>query len=215
VQSKADYSLFTLLQGSSFIALLVHVDDVAIASNDSHDVSSFITMLNERFKFKDLGPLKYFLGLEIAHSSIGIYVCQRKYALKILEDSGLLASKPAQFPMEQNLKLSKDDDTLLSDPTSYRRLIGRLLYLTITRPDLTYSVQTLNQFMDKPRQSHLDAAHRVLRYVKHALAQGLFFLANTELQLKAFCDSNLAGCVDTRRSITGYCVFLGDSLLLC
>jgi hypothetical protein len=190
VQSKADYSLFTWLQGSSFIALLVYIDDVAIASNDSHAVSSFITMLNERFKLKDLGPLKYFLGLEIAQSSTGIYVCQRKYALEILEDSGLLASKPASFPMEQNMKLSRDDGTPLSDTTSYRRLIGRLLYLTITRPDLAYFVQTLSQFMDKPRQSHLDAAHRVLRYIKHAPAQGLFFPANTEFQLKAFYDSD-------------------------
>jgi hypothetical protein len=213
VQSKADHSLFTRLQGSSFIALLVYVDDVAIESNDSHAVSSFITMLNERFKLKDLGPLKYFLGLEIARSSTGISVCQRKYALEILEDSGLLASKPASFPMEQNLKLSRDDGTPLSDTTSYRRLIGRLLYLTITRSDLAYSGQTLSQFMDKPRQSHLDAAHRVLRYIKHAPAQGLFFPANTEFQLKAFCDFDWAGCLDTRRSITRYCVFLRDSLI--
>jgi hypothetical protein len=135
IQSKADYSLFTRVQGSSFLALLIYVDDVAIASNDSVAISSFITLLNDKFKLKDLGSLKYFLGLEIARSYSGISVSQRKYALKILEDSGLLASKPIQFPMEHNLKLSRDDGVLLSDPTVYRRLIGRLLYLTITRPD--------------------------------------------------------------------------------
>jgi hypothetical protein len=103
-----------------------------------------------------------------------------------LANSGLLASKLVQFPMEQNLKLSRDVGDLLSDPTSYRRLVGRLLYLTITRPDLAYFVQTLSQFMDKPRQPHLDAAHRVMRYIKFAHAQGFFFPAKSELHLKPF-----------------------------
>ncbi|XP_062152127.1 uncharacterized mitochondrial protein AtMg00810-like [Alnus glutinosa] len=170
-------------------------------------------MLNAKFNLKDLGSLQYFLGLEIARSSSRIFVCQRKYALEILEDSGLLASKPVQFPMKQNLKLSRDDDALLSDASEYRRLIGRLLYLTITRPDLAYLVQTLSQFMAQPRQPHLDAAYRVLRYIKYAPAQGLFFPANGDLRLKAFCDSDWVGCVDSRRSITGYCVFLGGSLI--
>ncbi|XP_059451011.1 uncharacterized mitochondrial protein AtMg00810-like [Corylus avellana] len=212
-KSKADYSLFTRLQGSFYIALLIYVDDVAIASNDPKAVADFIILLNDRFKLKDLGPLKYFLGLEIARSIDGISVCQRKYALEILEDSGLLASKPVSFPIEQNLKLSKDEGILLSDFTSYRRLVGRHLYLTITRQDIAYSVQILSQFMDKPRQSHLDAATRVLRYVKNSPAQGLFFSAKSDFHLKAFSDSDWAGCVDTRRSITGFCIFIGDSLI--
>jgi hypothetical protein len=134
----ADYSLFTHLKGSSFIALLVYVDDVAIDSNDPQAVSSFITLLNDKFKLKDLGPLKYFLGLEIARSTNEIFVCQREYTLKILEDSGLLASKLVKFPMEQNLKLSKDEGDLLSDSTSYKRLVGRPLYLTITIPEFSF-----------------------------------------------------------------------------
>jgi hypothetical protein len=213
MQSKADYSLFTRTQGSSFIALLVYVDDIAIASNDNVAVKSLIVTLNDRFRLKDLGALKYFLGLEIARSTKGIYVSQRKYSLEILQESGLLASKPVSFPMEQNLKLSRDVGSLISNPTSYRRLIGRLLYLTITRPDLAYSIQTLSQFMDKPRQPHLDAAYRVLRYVKTAPGQGLFFSAESDFKLKAFCDADWAGCSDTRRSITGFCVFLGSSLI--
>jgi len=132
LQSMADYSLFTRTQGSSFIALLVYVDDIAIASNDLVVVKSLISTLNDIFRLKDLGTLKYFLGLEIARSTKGISVSQRKYSLEILQDSGLLASKPVSFPMEQNLKLSRDVGSLLSNPTSYRRSIGRLLYLTIT-----------------------------------------------------------------------------------
>jgi hypothetical protein len=144
IQSKADYSLFIRLKGSSYIALLVYVDDVAIVSNDPKTVFDFIVLLNNKFRLKDLGPLKYFLGLEIARSTKRISVCQRKQAIEILEDSSLLASKPISFPVEKNLKLSKDEDTLLSDSTSCRRLVGRLLYLTITRLDIAYSVQILS-----------------------------------------------------------------------
>ena len=107
IQFKTDYSLFTRSKGLLSLPWFysIYVDDVAIASNDPQVVSSFITLLNDMFKLKDLGPLKYFLGFEIARSTDGISVCQRKYALEILEDSGLLASKPTKFPMEQNLKL--------------------------------------------------------------------------------------------------------------
>jgi hypothetical protein len=166
IKSKVDYTLFTRTLEGSFIALLVYVDDIVIASDNSAEVSKFIQLLNDRFKLKDLGQLKYFLGLEIARSELGISVCQRKYALEVLKDTGMLASKPVQFPMEPNVKFSKDSGQILKDPTAYRRLVGRLLYLTISRPDISFVVQVLSQFMDKPRVPHLATATRVLRYIK-------------------------------------------------
>lgn len=133
-----------------------------------------LSFLDTKFKLKDLGSVKYFIGLQIARNSTGISVSQRKYALEILQDYGFLNSKPAKFPMEPILKLSRDSGDLLEDPTLYRRLIGRLIYLTITRPDLAYFVQILSQYMDKPRVPHLDAAYRVLQYIKTALGKWNF-----------------------------------------
>jgi hypothetical protein len=162
IQSKADYTLFTRTLKGLFIALLVYVDDIVVAVDNSTKVSKFIQLLNDRFKLKDLGQLKYFLSLEIARNEFGISVCQRKYALEVLEDTGMLASKPVHFPMEHNVKFSKDSSQFLDDPTSYRRLVRRLLYLTISKPDISFVVQALSQFMDKPRVPYLAVATRVL-----------------------------------------------------
>ena len=117
VQSKADYSLFTRQQGESFIVLLVYVDDVLIASNDQKGVEEFKVLLDQKFKLKDLGDLRYFLGLEVARTEKGISLCQRKYALEILEDVGLLGCKPSKVPMDPTLKLSKHEGEMLNVPS--------------------------------------------------------------------------------------------------
>ncbi|KAF5477148.1 hypothetical protein F2P56_003820 [Juglans regia] len=212
-QSKADYSLFTKSEGTSFIAILVCVDDIIVASNCVDAVNTLKVSLNDKFKIKDLGKLKYFLGLEVARSEEGIYVCQRKYALDILKDFGTIGSAPARIHLDQNLKLSKDQVELLADPTLYRRLIGRLLYLTISRPDLAYSIRLLCQFMDSPRVPIYMLLTKVLRYIKRAPGQGLLYSTKSELQLQGYCDSDWGSCPDTRRSVIGYCVFIGSSLV--
>jgi len=123
------------------MVLLVYVDDVLIACNEKTEIDRFKVVLDDKFKLKDLGDLKYFLGLEVARSDKGIALCQRKYTLEVLNDTGC---KPAKTPMEQNLRLSKLEGEELKDPSSYKRLIGRLLYLTITRPDITFVVHKLS-----------------------------------------------------------------------
>ncbi|KAM2148308.1 hypothetical protein ACFX1Q_004939 [Malus domestica] len=210
-QSWSDYSLFVRNRQGSFMALLVYVDDVILAGNNLREIEETKLFLSQHFKLKDLGKLKYFLGIEVARSKQGIALCQRKYALEILEDAGFLGAKPSRLPMEPNLSLTQTDGTLLHDPSSYKRLVGRLIYLTITRPDLTYVVNMLSQFMDKPRQPHLEAVHKVLRYIKQSPGQGILLPSTGSLQLQAFCDADWARCKDTRRSITGYCIFLGQA----
>ncbi|XP_019189719.1 PREDICTED: uncharacterized protein LOC109184126 [Ipomoea nil] len=143
----------------------------------------------------------------------GLNLCQRKYTLEILQENGFLDAKPVATPCITGSKLTTTDDTLLNNPEIYRRLVGKLLYLTNTRPDITYSVQQLSQFMDKPRDTHLVAAHRILRYLKASPGKGLFYAANSKVNLKGFSDSNWATCTETRKSVTGYCVYLGEFLI--
>lgn len=212
VQSKADYSLFTKREGKSFTAILIYVDDILITGNDPISIAIIKKSLHDHFRVKDLGELKYFLGIETSSSRNGIFASQRKYALEIIKDTGLLGASPVDTPMERGLKLSDNSD-LLKDPGQYRRLVGRLIYLTVTRPDIMYSVHILSRFMHQPRNLHMEAALRVVRYLKGAPGQGLFFASKSDLKLRAYCDSDWAGCPMTRRSTTGYCVFLGPSLI--
>ncbi|CAL8999399.1 unnamed protein product [Prunus brigantina] len=211
-QSKADYSLFTCKNGKSFMALLIYVDDILITGNNVAAINSLKQFLHTRFRIKDLGDLKYFFGIEVSRSKQGICISQRKYTLEILKDAGILGARPVSFPMEQNIKLSNEGE-ILKDPAKYRRLVGRLIYLTITRPDITSAVHVLSMFMHEPRIPHMDAAVRILRYLKYTPGQGILFPTQDDLKLKAFCDSDWAGCPTTRRSTTGYCVFLGNSLI--
>lgn len=115
--------------------------------------------------------------------------------------------------MDPKVSLSKDTGVLLPDARQYRELIGRLLYLTITRPDITFVVNRLSQFLSCPTDVHLQAAHHILKYLKSNPGQGLYYSANTYICLNGFSDADWGTCPDTRRSVTGYCVFLGTSLI--
>ncbi|CAH9085149.1 unnamed protein product [Cuscuta europaea] len=167
--------------------------------------------LDAKFSIKDWGKLKYFLGIEVARSPEGFVLSQRKYTLDILAETGTLVGRPSSFPMEQNLKLCPDDGSPLVEASSYHRLIGRLLYLTVTRPDIVYSVSQLSQFLSAPRQTRLNAAIRVLMYLKHTPGQGIYLSSDNDITLTGFCDADRAGCPFNRRSSTGYSITLGVS----
>lgn len=162
---------------------------------------------------KDLGFLKYFLGLEVARSPAGFYLCQRKYCTDIVTEVGMLGCKPAGFPIDQKHRLALASGDDFPEPERYRRLVGRLVYLKATRPDLTYSIHLFSQFVKKPKVDHWAAALHVVRYLKGTLGQGILLRADSPLHLTGWCDSDWNGCPLTRRSLTGYVVQLGSSLV--
>ena len=212
-QATSDHSLFVKSTSSSFTILLVYVDDVLLAGDSLAEFQHMKTVLNVAFKIKDLGRLKYFLGLEIAHSSKGISICQRKYCLDLLSDTGFLGSKPSNTPSDPAIKLHNDIGPVFDDVPAYRRLIGRLIYLNTTRPDITFITQQLSQFLSKPSMIHYNAACRVLRYLKKSPGQGLFFPRDSHIHLIGFSDADWAGCIDTRKSVSGSCFYIGKSLI--
>ncbi|KAF3623641.1 Mavicyanin [Capsicum annuum] len=172
---------------------------------------------------KDLGSLKYFLGIEVLKFKDGILLNQRKSAMQLISEAGLSGPKVVSTPLEFNHKLTSvefdqhlgtTNDPDLEDITAYQRLIGKLLYLTITRPDICFSLQVLSQFMQHPKVSHREAASRIVRYIKNSPGFGVLLKRGTgPTTLTGYCDFDWASCSNTRRSVTGYIVKLGDSLI--
>ncbi|KAK4384875.1 Retrovirus-related Pol polyprotein from transposon RE2 [Sesamum angolense] len=210
-QSPHDHCLFTMRSDSCFLALIVYVDDVLLTGSSIDDLVAVKTYLDDLFTIKDLGHAKYFLGLELTRSSHGTYVTQHKYLQDIVHDCHLQDAKAAATP-SPGLKLDTDSGALLESPDRYRRLIGRLLYLGFSRPDISFAVQQLSQYIQHPRQPHWDAALYLVRYLKGLLV--LVFSFPLVLHFSFLHIPIQTGpCVDSRRSLTGYCIFLGDSLV--
>ena len=140
-------------------------------------------------------------------------MCQRHYTLSILEDCGMLACKPSSIPMEAHNKLTANSGTKLVDPGSYRRLVGRLLYLTISRLDICYYVHKLSQFVSNPCTNHMHAANMLLWYLKNTASQGILFRANSDTKLHAYVDADWGSCPESKRSTTEFCIFLENFLI--
>uniref|UniRef100_A0A2N9HKM9 Integrase catalytic domain-containing protein n=1 Tax=Fagus sylvatica TaxID=28930 RepID=A0A2N9HKM9_FAGSY len=210
--SQADPSLFIYRHGSTVLYLLLYVDDIIITGNHSTAVTELITNLASVFELKDLGPLKFFLGLQIDYKTSGFFVHQSKYALDVLSRHNMTTCKPCTSPFVSCSKLSSDVVEFLLDPTPYRSLVGALQYLTFTRPDLSFAVNSLCQHMQNPTSAHMVAAKRVLRYVRGTLSHGILFQPGP-MHLTVFTDADWAGNPVDRRSTTGFLVFLGNNLL--
>ncbi|XP_019252634.1 PREDICTED: uncharacterized protein LOC109231425 [Nicotiana attenuata] len=181
-KSSYDHSLFTKRDKTDIVIVLVYVDDLLISGSNNSLMHEAKETLHSNFKMKDLGELRYFLGIEVMRSNKGILHNQRKYALQLISEARLSACKPVSTPMEQNHKLTtveydkhvgNVDDAELQEAGSYQKLIGKLFDLTITRLDISFAVQVLSQFMQHPNESQMEAALRVIKYVKGSPSLGL------------------------------------------
>ncbi|KAL0344087.1 UNVERIFIED_CONTAM: Retrovirus-related Pol polyprotein from transposon RE2 [Sesamum angustifolium] len=202
--------LVMLLRGEApygMVVLAVYVDDILITGSDLVGIEEAKTYLHKHFVTKDLGRPRYFLGIEIAHSKHGISLSQRKYACDLLHEAGLLGTKPVDTPMDSNPDFWNDDGNYLEDKTKYRRLVGKLIYLTVTRPDISFAVGLVSQFMDKPRSVHWEAALRILKYIKASPGKGLLFKRHGHVKIEAYSDADYAGAKDDRKSTSGYCTY--------
>ncbi|KAL5722266.1 hypothetical protein ACHQM5_005806 [Ranunculus cassubicifolius] len=190
---------------------------MVITGNDEAMISHFKSEMKKRYEMSDLGLLHHFLGIEISQEERGVFICQTKYAKDLLEKFKMNECNPVQTPLQVNERLSKEDGSSEVDAARYRSIVGSLLYLTATRPDIMYATSLLSRFMHKPSENHNAAAKRVLRYIKGTQDHGIWYKKNTEVKIQnseikllGFCDSDWAGSVDDMKSTSGYIFTVGS-----
>jgi hypothetical protein len=214
IRCEADHSVFFRRSSlNKVIYLVVYVDDIVITGDDQEGIKDLKKHLFNNFHTKDLGRLRYFLGIEVAQSKDGIAISQRKYVLDILEETGMLDCKPVDTPMDPNVKLLQNQGEPYPDPGRYRRLVGKLNYLTMTRPDISFAVSVVSQFLNSPCDSHWNALVRILRYIKGSPGKGLVYSDRGHTNIVGYSDADWAGDVNDRRSTSGYCVLIGGNLI--
>ena len=211
--SKCDTSLFFRRNNAEMVIILVYVDGIIVTGSDSKGIEGVIRKLSEAFALKDLGNLSYFLGIQVIRNQNSILLSQAKYVQDLLTKTEMESCKGIESPFSTSEKLKKGEGAKLDNPSFYRSVIGSLQYAVLMRPELAYSVNKLSQYMSDPRQPHWIACKRVLRYLKNTGNMCLQFKKSEHLDLVAYTDADWASDPDDRRSISGYCVFLGDNLV--
>ena len=192
---------------------LIYVDDIIITSSQASAIDSLLHQLGSEFAVKDLGGLNYFLGIKVVPCTPGVLLSQKKYILDILTRTKMFEAKLVSSPIASSTHLSVLDGDPCDDPTLYRSTVGTLQYLSITRPDIAFSVNKLSQFMHNPTTLHWQSVKRLLRYLKQTIHFGIRIQPSSTTVLQGFTDADWAGDRDDRRSTGGYCIFLGSNLV--
>lgn len=212
-EAKSDASLFVYHRGTDTVYLLLYVDDIVLTASSPSLLRRVIEALQLEFSMKDLGPLHHFLGMHVQRSGDSLFLSQRQYMVDIHARAGMSDCKPCSTPVDTQPKVAADSGAPVQDPSDYRSLAGALQYLTFTRPDISYAVQQICLHMHDPWVPHLAALKRILRYIQGTLDLGLVLRPSAQSDLVVYSDADWAGCPDTRRSTSGYAVFLGDNLV--
>ncbi|PKU76601.1 Retrovirus-related Pol polyprotein from transposon TNT 1-94 [Dendrobium catenatum] len=210
--SNADPSLFIYKSGSTKLYILIYVDDILLTGNSKPEINRLLASLHDKFKMRNLGPLANFLGIQTSHTSYGVLLHQQQYATRILERAGMHNSKPVATPLSCKTESSTNCSSEFPNPHLYRQLIGSLQYLTLTRPDIQFAVHRLSQHMHAPLNSNFDDLKRLLRYIQGSTSTGIP-LYRDDLTLHGYADADWATNTQDRKSISGYCNFLGKSLI--
>ncbi|KAJ0590748.1 putative RNA-directed DNA polymerase [Helianthus annuus] len=213
LQSKCDNSLFTYHHGGDTAYLLIYVDDIILTTSSDILRTKLMGSLASEFAMKDLGPLSYFLGVQVTRSANHMFLSQQTYARDIIARAGMQSCNSVATPVDTKPKLSATSSPTFDNPTLYRSLAGALQYLTFTRPDISYAVQQICVHMHAPTVDDWNALKRVIRYLQGTSSYGLTLSPCSLVSLRAYTDADWAGCPDTRRSTSGYCVYMGPNLL--
>jgi hypothetical protein len=208
-----DPALFVHVSPRGRTLLLLYVDDMIITGDDPEYIAFVKAHLSDQFIMSDLGPLWYFLGIEISSTHKGFFLSQEKYIQDLLDRASLTDHRTAETLIELNVHLVVTDGEPLENLTRYHHIVGSLVYLGVIISDISYFVHILSQFISTPTQIHYSHLLHVLRYLRETIFRRLFFPRSSSLQLQAYCDATWASDPSDRRSLSTYYVFLGGSLI--
>ncbi|CAL2246283.1 unnamed protein product, partial [Prunus armeniaca] len=212
-RSTSEATLYTKTdEEGKLIIVSIYVDDIVYTGNSNALLSEFKRDMMQKYEMTDLGLLHHFLGMGVLQTDKGVFIHQSKYAKSLLVKFGLEDCKSVTIPLPTGEKLKKIDGSQLADEGLFRKIVGSLLYLTATRPDIMFAASLLSRFMHSPTKKHMGIAKRVLRYVQGTLSYGIEFTRDKNAVLIGFCDSDWAGSEDDSRSTSGYAFSFGSGI---
>ena len=208
----SDQTLYTKINNEGKrVIVSVYVDDLIYTGDDDIMLGEFKESMMKEFDMSDLGKMRFFQGIEVMQLDGGIFISHKNYASELLKKFGMKDCNPVHNPVVTGFKISKDINGTEVDGSVYKQLVGSLMYLTTTRPDIMYAVSIISRYMSKPTEMHFSAAKRVLRYLQGTTGFGIFYQRKGKEELVGFTDSDYAGCVDDRKSTSGYVFILSGA----